>query len=357
MIKSFEMEPVPGPSLGVETSHCAVPQPAAQLDSRAEPPTVNTAVPDCDCGYTHTQESLSNVPLRLRRGGSLARTLYRKTVVDHELRQMNKSMWYQSSMQGCPPHVRESFVRLDCDAETEEFLAEAEAKSESIFTQLWYSLVKLLLGWFFTQTSLNGFLGRGSMFVFSASQFGQLLDGHTGGPRGRLLDIGAGDGAVTRRMESYFDQVSVTEISAPMRKILARRKYRILEIDSWADDGPWDVISCLNVLDRCSRPTDLLRQIHKSLNIGGRVIIALVLPYQPYVEVGGSGNHEPEERMSIQGSSFDEQVGSFIADVLNPLGFQVDKWTRLPYLCEGDLNQAYYWLSDAVFVARKAENE
>lgn len=60
--------------------------------------------------------------------------------------------------------------------------------------------------------------------------------------------------------------------------------------------------------------------------------------------------------MPIQGNSFDEQVESFIVHVLRPLGFQVDKWTRLPYLCEGDLNQAYYWLSDAVFVAKKAEN-
>lgn len=59
-----------------------------------------------------------------------------------------------------------------------------------------------------------------------------------------------------------------------------------MEIDNWTDDGPWDVISCLNVLDRCSRPTDLLRQMHKSLTPGGRVVIALVLPYQPYVEVG-----------------------------------------------------------------------
>lgn len=71
------------------------------------------------------------------------------------------------------------------------------------------------------------------MFVFSSAQFGQLLDGHTGGPRGRLLDIGAGDGAVTVRMESFFDQVSVTEISTPMRKILARRKYKCVRVFSF----------------------------------------------------------------------------------------------------------------------------
>ncbi|XP_034251039.1 methyltransferase-like protein 9 [Thrips palmi] len=341
------------PSHGVGNSQCTEPQSTPQPGPTMETHNVQPVIPDCDCGFTHAQDSNATVPLRLRRGGSLARTLYRKTVADNELRHMNKAVWYQTRLAGCSAAVRDCFVRMDCDEETEAFLADAEAKSESILLQLWYSLVKLLLGWFFTQTSLNGFLGRGSMFVFSAAQFGRLLDGHVGRPGGRLLDIGAGDGAVTVRIESYFDQVSVTEISAPMRRILARRKYRILEIDNWADDGPWDVISCLNVLDRCSRPTDLLRQIHETLTPGGRAVIALVLPYQPYVEVGE--NHEPEERMPIQGSSFDEQVESFIAHVLDPVGFLVDKWTRLPYLCEGDLNQAYYWLSDAVFVVRKAE--
>lgn len=69
---------------------------------------------------------------------------------------MSFPQWYQTRMQGCSSVARDAFVRMECDAETEEFLADAEAKSESVFMQLWYSLVKLLLGWFFTQTSLNG---------------------------------------------------------------------------------------------------------------------------------------------------------------------------------------------------------
>ncbi|KAK3917897.1 putative NADH dehydrogenase [ubiquinone] flavoprotein 2, mitochondrial [Frankliniella fusca] len=185
------------------------------------------------------------------------------------------------------------------------------------------------------------------MFVFSSEQFARLVEGRTGG---RLLDLGAGDGAVTSQMEPFFDEVSVTEISAPMRKILARRKYRILEIENWANSGLWDVISCLNVLDRCSKPEELLAQIHDSLTPEGKAIFAIVLPYQPYVEVGGKGDHQPEERLPIEGISFDEQVASFVKNVLHPANFQVEKWTRLPYLCEGDLQQAYYWLSDAVFV-------
>lgn len=58
--------------------------------------------------------------------------------------------------------------------------------------------------------------------------------------------------------------------------------------------------------------------------------------------------------MPIEGKSFEEQVTSFINNVLGPAGFTVEMWTQLPYLCEGDLNQAYYWLDDAVFVVSKS---
>ena len=71
------------------------------------------------------------------------------------------------------------------------------------------------------------FLGRGSMFVFSKQQVRRLLGEQA---HGRLLDIGAGDGAVTAQMEPLFEEVAVTEISAPMRKILVRRGYRCVMI-------------------------------------------------------------------------------------------------------------------------------
>ena len=70
--------------------------------------------------------------------------------------------------------------------------------------------------------------------------------------------------------------------------------------------------------------------------------------------VGVGGDHQPEERMPIKGISFEEQAANFINNVLIPAGFRLEMWTQLPYLCEGDLNQAYYWLDDAVFVVRKS---
>lgn len=58
----------------------------------------------------------------------------------------------------------------------------------------------------------------------------------------------------------------------------------------------------------------------------------------------------PGQRLPITGVTFEEQVCSTIHDVFEPSGFNVLCWTRLPYLCEGDLRQDYYWLSDAVFI-------
>lgn len=66
---------------------------------------------------------------------------------------------------------------------------------------------------------------------------------------------------------------------------------RILGIDEWHQCGfQYDVISCLNLLDRCEDPLQLLRDIRRSLVPNtGRLIVAAVLPFQPYVEVGKLG--------------------------------------------------------------------
>ena len=50
------------------------------------------------------------------------------------------------------------------------------------------------------------------------------------------------------------------------------------------------------------------------------------------------------------GVTFEAQVSSVIEHVLRPAGFRVLAFTRLPYLCEGDLEHSFYTLDDAVFV-------
>lgn len=45
-----------------------------------------------------------------------------------------------------------------------------------------------------------------------------------------------------------------------------------------------DLVCCLNVLDRCADPYQILSEIHRALSPDGRAVIALVLPYTHYVE-------------------------------------------------------------------------
>lgn len=68
--------------------------------------------------------------------------------------------------------------------------------------------------------------------------------------------------------------------------------------------------------------------------------------------ISDSKDHSPEEKLLIQGQTFEEQVQFFIEKVFEPAGFHVEKFSRLPYLCEGDLHQSFYVLDDAVFVLK-----
>ena len=126
------------------------------------------------------------------------------------------------------------------------------------------------------------------MFVFSSAQFHQLMNIDETWKTDSLLDLGAGDGQVTKVMESHFNKIYVTEQSPSMRWRLRQMNYEVLEIDDWTSKT-YDVISCLNLLDRCDKPLSLLQDIHKALNPSeGRLIVAVVLPFSPCVESGSA---------------------------------------------------------------------
>ena len=97
----------------------------------------------------------------------------------------------------------------------------------------------------------------------------------------------------------------------------------------------------------------MLRQMHTRLNAGGLLLLALVLPYEPFVEKGPA-QAEPVESLPLtKVEGWEDGVKTVWESTLKPLGFELVSVSRLPYLCEGDLNQDYYSLDDAVFVLRK----
>ncbi|XP_066289434.1 protein-L-histidine N-pros-methyltransferase-like isoform X4 [Branchiostoma lanceolatum] len=291
----------------------------------------------------------------------LARSLYMQAVrqaeIEEELRDTRYEEWYSCDVSLLSETLQPKYLPLHFDTETEEFLQGSREKSDWVFTQIFHSVVSTLLSMFVSVTSINGWLGRGSMFVFSQQHFYKLMRIPPGWQAQRLLDLGAGDGNVTRVMSDHFKEVFVTEQSPPMRERLQERGYRLLDIEEWPTPQSgltYDLISCLNLLDRCDKPRTVLEDIRRSLSPDGHLILAVVLPFSPCVE-SGSKLVDPSEILPVEGKGWERQANSFVEQVLTPSGFEVETFSRLPYLCEGDLYHPYYILHDAVFVLRATE--
>lgn len=61
------------------------------------------------------------------------------------------------------------------DVETLRWLERAKNTATKIWMHLWHDLARMALRFFMTQTDINGFLKRGSMFILSEQQFALLL--------------------------------------------------------------------------------------------------------------------------------------------------------------------------------------
>ncbi|XP_055843040.1 protein-L-histidine N-pros-methyltransferase-like [Episyrphus balteatus] len=139
-----------------------------------------------------------------------------------------------------------------------------------------------------------------------------------------------------------------------MRERLEKRNFTIIDKITNIQNVP--LVACLNVLDRCIDPYELLQDIYNVLAPNGRVVIALVLPYVHYVEFNTSHlpirplmAHWPDKAKQF---SFEAEAMMFF-EMLENFGFKVESWTKAPYLCEGDLRQSFYWLIDLVVVLSK----
>ncbi|XP_057319581.1 protein-L-histidine N-pros-methyltransferase [Microplitis mediator] len=335
---------------------------------------VSTVRPRCSCqSRNNIDDCFSTVPggvgatgcviKNYQPHGNLARILWEKQKADERLRAYDKTRWYRVDKS----KIREDILKLwiplgigerkdEPDKSAQDFLARSADKSDSLFLQVWHSLATSALSWFISRTSINGLLGRGSMHVFSTEQFLQLMDtSDFKGPWDSVVDLGAGDGATTAHIAHLFKKVYATDVSAPMRWALAKRKFTVLDVSDWDKTGPFNVILCLNLLDRCDRPNTLLRQLRATLAPGGRLVVALVLPFSPYVETGERGDHKPMEYLPIKGFGLEGQVAGLIDRVFEPAGLKCLAWSKLPYLCEGDLRQAFCFLEDVIFILEAEE--
>ena len=286
---------------------------------------------------------------------TLPQVISRKLEEDRTLLEGDNSKWYHVDEERLSPELARRFVRLSADDPTRAFIENSVDTSDSILLQLWYNLAKSVMKiFYYTQTDINGYLGRGSMFVLSRPQFEQLTD--KAGVRlddeakmERMIDLGAGDGRPTQSFVPFFSEIFATEASPAMRKTLEARGIGVRDIESWHEGLQFDLVSCLNLLDRCAEPLSVLGQVKSALKPAGLVVVAIVLPFKPYVEF--SDDHSPVQKLDIVGEGFEEQVDS-AAKVFEDQGFEVLSWSRVPYLCEGDLAKSVYSLDDSIFLLK-----
>ena len=101
----------------------------------------------------------------------------------------------------------------------------------------------------------------------------------------------------------------------------------------------FDTVACLNVLDRCSHPKGLLKTMRSLMKPStGKLLLAVVFPFRPFVEVGWGGKLvKPEEDLGMDPEAgWESSVNQMVEQVLQPAGFEV-RWPqtspRLVHCC------------------------
>eukprot|EP00746_Dinoflagellata_sp_MGD_P136038 gnl/MRDRNA2_/MRDRNA2_70028_c0_seq1.p1 gnl/MRDRNA2_/MRDRNA2_70028_c0~~gnl/MRDRNA2_/MRDRNA2_70028_c0_seq1.p1 ORF type:complete len:293 (+),score=47.76 gnl/MRDRNA2_/MRDRNA2_70028_c0_seq1:109-987(+) len=263
--------------------------------------------------------------------------------------------------------IQEKYVASTLDSETRAFLCQC-LNTAYLRRAFSHHAATVLRGFGFTRTFTNGFLSRGTMFVFSTEQLSSLLPpGFVATKECTILDIGAGDGGVSSVAAEVFQvppkQVYVTEASWPMKKQLQRRGYTVLDSLSSAlpggDPPKFDVVLCLNVLDRVDDPSGLLQTIRQVSKPDSIIVLAVVFPFCPGVEKFGKDLSPPENHLpDMKGYSccdratFESSLQQFATMVLPNAGFDIIKLTKVPYVCDGDLFNHWYLLPDIVFTLK-----
>ncbi|VBB27088.1 unnamed protein product [Acanthocheilonema viteae] len=277
------------------------------------------------------------------RSQRIARLLLEKEEVNDRLLASDRSQWYSIDKTTLTSYMLKKFHQFSMDKDVETFLNSSLETSNSLCLQVYYTFLTSLLSVVLTKTSINGVLGRGGMHLFSFSQLQEILDVSAEwiSCDKRLLDLGAGDGQITAIMAQLYRIVSVTEASKIMEWRLKQRGFRVVRMDICQQSGTYHLVSALNLLDRHYNPSLLLTQLHTiTLRSESLLLLAVVLPLHQYVEFHPtSRTNRPDVKISIKGRTFEEQANSLVADVLEPAGFELLKWSKLPYLSEGDFKR------------------
>ncbi|MFO0694311.1 MAG: methyltransferase domain-containing protein [Polyangiales bacterium] len=248
-----------------------------------------------------------------------------------------------------PAPLATRFVGLGLDASTKAWIDDSIANPHGKAQMAARALAAKVM----SDYDANALLGTHDMRVLGRAQWQRFVGGRA---KGRLLDVGAGDGHVTRELAPLFDSVVTTELSTRMAERLRKQGYVCHTIDvaeePLPEPGRFDAIALLNVIDRTSRPFTMLERLRDLLADDGFLVVAVPLPLRPHVHVGAK-TVDPDELLPVDRRSFEHAAATLVEVAFAGLGLVVDAWTRVPYLSRGDGTVAAFTLDDAVFVLSK----
>jgi SAM-dependent methyltransferase len=246
-----------------------------------------------------------------------------------------------------PEGLARRFVRLELGDEGRSFVERALADRPGRVKTLGH---RWLRSWF-SDFDANALLRMYPMHLLGPSQWRRLLEPP---PSARHLDVGAGAGDVTRAIAPLMAETVTTETSRFMARNLRRLGFACIQTDIAESGVPrprYDFVTCLNVIDRCSRPKSLLGRVLEGLSEGGKLVLSTPLPIDAFV-YDGPNSKDPSENLRVTASAWELAATELVGNVLEPAGFEVETLSRVPYLCRGDADQPLYVLDDALLVCR-----
>jgi SAM-dependent methyltransferase len=249
---------------------------------------------------------------------------------------------YDLSLDSLAEAARKRFVPMSVSEETKTFIEGClEAKHGSVKTGLHRALSLVM-----SDFDVNALLGMYPMHLLDAEGLQRLVGDS---PR-RVLDVGAGNGDVTQVLAKLAEEVHVTEDSWAMRRLLRSRGFAVTPSDLSRARERFDLVSCLNVLDRTARPKTLLRQLSSRIAPGGKLLLSVPLPLDPFHFVGGN-TRKPEEQLPVAGPRFEEALSALLRWLAVQLPeLTLTAFTRVPYLSGGDAHRTLYVLDAVVLV-------
>ena len=265
---------------------------------------------------------------------------------------------YRVALDKLSPTLADRYFPLFADAAILKFIAEARLLRVRGF-KAW--IHRQLRSWL-SDFDVNGLLDTYPLQLLSALQFSLFLDRS---PRmaGSLLDIGAGDGHVTRELAQSFDAVHCVQRSRFMRSRLKKRGFVAHDPSviggnpaKILDENPaaFQVVALLNVIDRCPNPHELIEEAKACLSSDGRILVSTPLPLRPFYYDGPRTLDQLSPIPTSEGS-FETCLQALSTDFLEAHGLQIERFSRAPYLSGGDEYCDFYNLDAAILLLRRTD--